>query len=63
MREEGIEKRRDGYSGGNGEGRLIWVIGSEAQDDISHRPHHNRVPSHGHGWERLVANIFAGIFF
>ena len=52
---------RFGGRGWKGGGRLIRVIGSEAQDDVSHRPDHEGVPSHGHGGERLLSHILARI--
>ena len=44
------------------EGRLIRVIGSKAQDDVPHWPHHKGVPPHGYCRNSLVSDVLAGIF-
>ena len=53
----------DNQSGRYGGGRLIRIVGPEAQDNVAHWPDHDGVPSHGHGREGLVADVVAGVFF
>lgn len=54
--------RKVWYGGQKARGRHIRVIGSEAQDDVSHRPHHESVPSHWHCGESFVSHVLASIF-
>ena len=42
------------------EGRLIRIVGAEAQDDIAIWLHHEGVPAHWHGWKSFVTNIIIG---
>ncbi len=52
-----------GREGGkDGEGRLIRVVGSEAQDNVPHWPHHEGVPPHGHRGKSFVPHVLAGTF-
>lgn len=48
--------------GGRDRGKLIRIIGSKAQDEISHWSHHEGIPPHRHRGECLVANVLACIF-
>ncbi len=43
-------------------GRLIWVVGSEAQDDVAHWPHHEGVASHRNRGECFIGDVLACIF-
>ena len=43
-------------------GRLIWVIGLEAQDNVALGLDNKDVSAHGDRWQSLVSDISAGIF-
>ncbi len=43
-------------------GRLIWVVGSEAQDDVAQWPDHEGVASHRHRGECFIGDVHACTF-
>ena len=42
-------------------GRLIRVVGAEAEDDVAHWSHHEGVPPHGHLRHGLVSDIVTAV--